>query len=1333
MALVGGVAIAGGVALAAGLATAVVGTAAAGAFVTVVATAGFVAYGTYELATAAFKYAQDEALWNAVDAYFEDTRVGTAIDALAAFANSPASQLVYDMAKLTPFGPSIFAFEALQNLFQLAMNYSSPLVLDLDGDGIELTSVDGSTAFFDVGVDGFAEATGWVAADDGLLALDVDGDGRIDDGSELFGDQTGYAHGFLALAQHDDNGDGVIDAADAVFSELVVWQDANTDGISQAGEMRGLAELGIASISTGATTTSYWVAGNEIRYESTFTWADGTTGVVGDAFFAGDDIRTVAVLDDDFQYHPDVFKLPVLSGAGHLASTWVVMSDDAALRQQAMDLVALASSGDIAGFRDAFEDFVFGWAGVDDVSPDSRGVYIDARVLAFMELIFDQNFVQWSGSDPRGNAGRELAAGFEELLDTLSFEFLTQVAVSDALLNSTDSSSYESRLAANPLTSLSGGASVADTFPGIIAAHEAGTIQIGDVHALLELMKAASGDEVAFEAELALGVANAASGTASLFYAIYQSGLTTEVTGTAGDDVLSASTGAIFEGGSGNDTLNGSSQSDLYVYRAGDGSDTIQERDSYNSGSVDRFVFGDLNAADVTFGQNAGGDLTMTTAGGETITVTDHFVDRYEALEEISFADGTVLDAAGIRAKSAEDQKDSGYVRGTGASDSYVHAAGDGSYTIQETDSYNSGSVDRLTFSDLNAADVTFGQNAGGDLTMTTAGGETITVTDHFVDRYEALEEISFADGTVLDAAGIRAKSAEDQKDSGYVRGTGASDSYVHAAGDGSYTIQETDSYNSGSVDRLTFSDLNAADVTFSQNAGGDLTMTTAGGETITVTDHFVDRYEALEEISFADGTVLDAAGIRAKSAEDQKDSGYVRGTGASDSYVHAAGDGSYTIQETDSYNSGSVDRLTFSDLNAADVTFGQNAGGDLVMTTAGGDVITVKDHFVNGNLDIENIEFADGTRLNLQGIRDKALQDLETEGDDVIIGNDSNNMLHGRGGNDRIDGGLGDDAHFGGDGDDILVGNSGDDFFDGGAGYDTLDFSYTSDNVAIDLSTGTAVFDSGFTEQVLNMEAVIAGSGNNVITGTAGNNYLFGADGNDTIYGLDGDDEVRGGVGNDILEGGHGNDLLSGWDGNDTLRGGDGNDIINGDLGDDAHYGGAGDDLLIANIGADTFDGGDGVDTLDFTYYTGDAYIDLASGAAGLSGGFAESVLNIENVVAGSGNNIITGTTDRNVLNGGGGNDTLTGGTGSDLFVFADGLGHDTITDFDANDPNEQIDLSGLAGVGSMLDIRFGTNGTGETVLRFDRDNDGAVDDDSSITLANVTLTAADADHFIF
>ncbi len=88
-----------------------------------------------------------------------------------------------------------------------------PLILDLDGDGIETINLR-SGAFFDHDGDGFAEQTGWVAPDDGVLALDRNGDGIISDGRELFGDQTiltngtRAANGFEALAELDTNRDG---------------------------------------------------------------------------------------------------------------------------------------------------------------------------------------------------------------------------------------------------------------------------------------------------------------------------------------------------------------------------------------------------------------------------------------------------------------------------------------------------------------------------------------------------------------------------------------------------------------------------------------------------------------------------------------------------------------------------------------------------------------------------------------------------------------------------------------------------------------------------------------------------------------------------------------------------------------------------------------------------------------------------------------------------------------------------------------------------------------------------------------------------------------------
>jgi len=130
------------------------------------------------------------------------------------------------------------AMAILASLFDSFLNPpSSPLVIDMDGDGVELISLVNSTVQFDIDLDGFTELTGWVAADDALLAYDVNGNGIIDDQSELFGNSSAYANGFLSLAALDSNADGVIDVNDAAYADLLVWQDVNSDGYSAAAEL----------------------------------------------------------------------------------------------------------------------------------------------------------------------------------------------------------------------------------------------------------------------------------------------------------------------------------------------------------------------------------------------------------------------------------------------------------------------------------------------------------------------------------------------------------------------------------------------------------------------------------------------------------------------------------------------------------------------------------------------------------------------------------------------------------------------------------------------------------------------------------------------------------------------------------------------------------------------------------------------------------------------------------------------------------------------------------------------------------------------------------------
>ncbi|MEO5935208.1 MAG: heme utilization protein, partial [Duganella sp.] len=131
----------------------------------------------------------------------------------------------------------------------------------------------------------------WVGQGDGLLALDRNHDGAIDDGGELFGTSTATAgggkarDGFAALAGLDANGDGVVDRKDAQFGDLRVWVDANADGVSQGAELRTLDALGIASLKVGASATSELDNGNWIGLRSSYTTTDGGVGQVADVWF----------------------------------------------------------------------------------------------------------------------------------------------------------------------------------------------------------------------------------------------------------------------------------------------------------------------------------------------------------------------------------------------------------------------------------------------------------------------------------------------------------------------------------------------------------------------------------------------------------------------------------------------------------------------------------------------------------------------------------------------------------------------------------------------------------------------------------------------------------------------------------------------------------------------------------------------------------------------------------------------------------------------------------------------------------------------------------------
>jgi len=175
-------------------------------------------------------------------------------------------------------------------------NYGSPLVLDLAGDGVALTSAKGGVTFDLLG--NGAARTAWVAGrDDALLAMDLDGNGRIDSGAELFGEASriggfGGGDGFAALCavdspQNGGNANGLAEAGDLLFSQLRLWRDENHDGVSQAGELTSLRAAGVTALSTAATSSSQVLDthGNDLGSRASFLRADGSAGLLVDVYF----------------------------------------------------------------------------------------------------------------------------------------------------------------------------------------------------------------------------------------------------------------------------------------------------------------------------------------------------------------------------------------------------------------------------------------------------------------------------------------------------------------------------------------------------------------------------------------------------------------------------------------------------------------------------------------------------------------------------------------------------------------------------------------------------------------------------------------------------------------------------------------------------------------------------------------------------------------------------------------------------------------------------------------------------------------------------------------
>jgi Ca2+-binding RTX toxin-like protein len=472
-----------------------------------------------------------------------------------------------------------------------------PIILDLDGDGVELVSVEDSTAFFDINDDGYREHMGWVAPDDGLLAYDHDGDGIIDKRSEIaFVDYVAGAQTDLeGLRFFDTNLDGVLDANDAEWSSFGVWQDADGDGETDAGEFTTIEDSGISSINLTSDGVMYVDGGNHVFGTGIYENADGSVGEFADvgldySDFAIVDAGTKTVRLNDGR----IIRLPM--DDSDITLDLGAETLDGAVGGAGNDTISAGTAQDVTILGGAGDDDLTGGTGDDRLRGGDGADTLDGG---------DGADVMYGGADNDVMSGGD---GADVLWGNIGHDSITGGDGDDALIGGYG---YDTLVGGIGADRLWGGQGNDNLYGGLGA----------------DQLKGGDGDDLlsgGYGVDILIG----GDGTDSL-------------EGGAGNDYL--------YGGTGDDILQGDGGDDTYIFARGDGSDTLNNIGS-DASSTDRLKFGaDISVAQLWFRQ-IGDDLNIDIVGEDgDVTISDWYSDTSIRLDQIEVASGEVLNQSDVQ------------------------------------------------------------------------------------------------------------------------------------------------------------------------------------------------------------------------------------------------------------------------------------------------------------------------------------------------------------------------------------------------------------------------------------------------------------------------------------------------------------------------------------------------------------------------------------------------------------------------------------------------------------------------------------------------------------
>lgn len=534
------------------------------------------------------------------------------------------------------------------------LRQQDPLVFDLGGSGPYFLGIDDSSAYVDYNGSGFAAHSGWVVPTEGIL-INYSGTTTIG-ANTILGAASG--DGFADLAQFDSNGDGKVDASDTAAASLRLWVDRNLDGEIDAGEILTLADAGVQSIDLSSTESTNSINGNSIVRAGSFQRSDGSSSGVYEVSFVTDPVLTKTIVPTGYTFSTAALSLPQLDGYGRVADFRYDMSVDQALANEALQLVV--NSGQMSGsqFDEAFEHLIQSWAGAAGIDPSAEGPLIDARHLAVVEAFYGQTFEQRNGPDATLNeaAAGEIEATYQSIIDVMKVRFVAELPAA-ALANGQTAAEVDS----NPLAAFAAIDFTPSTdfidldFDQLVASviHAApadSASQQGYFDLVARVIKALRVDwfgenrfsltnefvGAATDAGLSSGWQNLITAEINTDHIVDGRGKGAAVVGTSSDEVILAS--------SANQTLSGNGGSDLYVYSSSDGSDVVDD-----GGNQSELILTDINSSGVSLVRN-GDDLVVSVADtGKTVTIHGQFNSSgVGALQDISFADGTVWDQSAI-------------------------------------------------------------------------------------------------------------------------------------------------------------------------------------------------------------------------------------------------------------------------------------------------------------------------------------------------------------------------------------------------------------------------------------------------------------------------------------------------------------------------------------------------------------------------------------------------------------------------------------------------------------------------------------------------------------